>query len=83
VQPSLVVLPFTNMSGDPALDYFGDGITEDLTAQLARNPELKVIARSTAFAYKGKPVDMRQLGRDLGVRYALESSVRKAGVEGR
>ncbi len=79
VQPSLVVLPFTNMSGDPSLDYFGDGITEDLTAQLARNPELKVIARSTAFAYKGKPVDMRRLGRDLGARYALESSVRKAG----
>ena len=79
VQPSLVVLPFTNMSGDPSLDYFGDGITEDLTAQLARNPELRVIARSTAFAYKGKPVDMRRLGRELGARYALESSVRKAG----
>lgn len=78
-QPSLIVLPFANMSDDPSLDYFSDGITEDLTAQLAQNPELKVVARSTAFGLKDKPTDMRQLGRDLGVSYALESSVRKSG----
>ncbi|MEK0082012.1 adenylate/guanylate cyclase domain-containing protein [Benzoatithermus flavus] len=78
-EPTLIVLPFANMSGDLELDYFSDGLTEDLTTQLARNPELRVAARNTAFAYKGKAVDVRSIARDLGVRYALEGSVRRGG----
>jgi adenylate cyclase len=76
---SLVVLPFSNLSKDPEQDFFADGLTEDLTTDLSHLAGSFVIARNTAFTYKGKPVDMKQLGRDLGVRYALEGSVRRTG----
>jgi TolB-like protein/class 3 adenylate cyclase/Flp pilus assembly protein TadD len=76
---SLVVLPFDNLSGDPDQEYFADGLTEDLTADLSRIDGSFVIARNTAFTYKNKPVDIRQIGRDLGVRYVLEGSVRRSG----
>ena len=78
-KPSIAVLPFTNMSGDADQDYFADGITEDIITGLSRYSSLFVIARNSAFVYKGKAVDVRQVGRDLGVRYVLEGSVRKAG----
>ena len=68
---SIVVLPFTNLGGDPSKDYLADVITEELTSSLSRIAGSFVIARSTAFTYKGKPIDVRQVGRDLGVRYAL------------
>ena len=71
---SIVVLPFTNLSGDPAKDYLADVITEELTTALSRIRGAFVIARSTAFTYKGKPIDVKQIGKDLGVRYALEGS---------
>ena len=74
---SIVVLPFTNLSGDPAQDYFADGITENLTTELSRLHDSFVIARNTAFAYKGKPIDARQIGKELGVRYVLEGSVQR------
>ncbi len=77
-QPSIVVLPFANLSGDPLQDYFTDGIVEDITTELSRFSELFVIARNTSFTYKGQAVDVRAVGRDLGVRYVLEGSVRKA-----
>jgi adenylate cyclase len=76
---SLVVLPFANLSGDPDQEYFADGLTEDLTTDLSRIDGSFVIARNTAFTYKNKPVDVRQVGRDLGVRYVLEGSVRRSG----
>jgi adenylate cyclase len=76
---SIVVLPFTNMSSDPDQEYFVDGITDDLTTDLSRISGSFVIARNTAFTYKGKPVDAKQIGRELGVRYVLEGSVRRAG----
>ena len=76
---SFVVLPFTNLSNDPEQDYFADAITEDLTTDLSRIDGSFVIARNTAFAYKGKPVDVKQIGRELGVRYILEGSVRRLG----
>jgi class 3 adenylate cyclase/TolB-like protein/tetratricopeptide (TPR) repeat protein len=77
---SIVVLPFTNFSGDPEQDYFADAITDDLTTDLSAHlPDSFVIARNTAFTYKGKAVDVRTIGRELGVRYALEGSVRRAG----
>lgn len=75
---SLVVLPFANLSGDPEQDYFADGLTEDLTTALSRIDGSFVIARNTAFTYKNKPMDVRQIGRDLGVRYVLEGSVRRS-----
>jgi adenylate cyclase len=78
-KPSLAVLPFDNLSGDPEQGYFADGIVEDITTALARVSGLFVIARNSSFAYRGKPVDVRQVGRELGVRYVLEGSVRKAG----
>ena len=71
---SIVVLPFANLSGDPAQDYLADVITEELTTALSRSKGTFVIARSTAFTYKGKPIDVKQIGKDLGVRYALEGS---------
>ncbi|MCC8938144.1 winged helix-turn-helix domain-containing protein [Bradyrhizobium sp. Arg68] len=77
--PSIAVLPFTNMSGDPEQDYFADGIAEDITTALARCSRLTVIARNSAFTYKGKAVDIRQVGRELGVFYVLEGSVRRGG----
>jgi TolB-like protein len=79
VKPSIAVLPFLNMSGDPEQEYFADGITEDLTTALSQFRWLFVIARNSSFAFKGKMVDARQIGRELGVRYLLEGSVRKAG----
>jgi adenylate cyclase len=74
---SLVVLPFTNLSGDPAQDYYADGITENLTTELSRIKGSFVIARNTAFTYKGKPVDAKEIGKGLGVRYVLEGSVQR------
>jgi TolB-like protein len=78
-KPSLAVLPFQNMSGDPEQEYFADGIVEDITTAIARLSWLFVIARNSSFTYKGKAVDLKQVGRELGVRYVLEGSVRKAG----
>ena len=76
---SIVVLPFENLSGDKEQDYFADGITDDLTTDLSHLADSFVIARNTAFTYKGKPVDAKQIGRELGVRYLLEGSVRRLG----
>lgn len=76
---SIVVLPFANLSSDPDQEYFVDGITDDLTTDLSRISGSFVIARNTAFTYKGKPVDATQIGRELRVRYVLEGSVRRAG----
>jgi len=78
-KPSIAVLPFTNLSGDKEQEYFSDGITEDIITELSRFSELFVIARNSSFTYKGKPVDVRQVGRELGVRYLLEGSIRRAG----
>ena len=74
---SIAVLPFANLSGDPEQDYFADGLTDDLTTDLSHLPGSFVIAHSTASTYKGKAVDAKQVGRELGVRYALEGSVRR------
>ena len=74
---SIVVLPFTNLSGDPAQDYFADGVTENLTTDLSRIRDSFVIARNTAFTYKGKNLDAKQIGKELGVRYVLEGSVQR------
>lgn len=74
---SLVVLPFTNLSNDPGQDYFADGITENLTTDLSRIPRSFVIARNTAFTFKGKSMDVKQIGEELGVRYVLEGSVQR------
>ena len=78
-KPSLAVLPFQNMSGDPEQEYFADGMVEDITTAIARLPWLFVIARNSSFTYKGKSIDVKQIGRELGVRYVLEGSVRKGG----
>ena len=78
-QPSIAVLPFDNMSGDPEQEYFVDGITEDLITDLSQVSGLFVIARNSVFTYKGKPVKVQQVGRELGVQYVLEGSVRKSG----
>jgi TolB-like protein/class 3 adenylate cyclase len=77
-KPSIAVLPFQNMSGDPEQEYFADGIVEDIITALARSPGLFVTARNSSFTYKGRAVDIKQVGRELGVRYVLEGSVRKA-----
>ena len=77
-KPSIAVLPFQNMSGDPEQEYFADGMVEDIITALSRFKSLFVIARNSSFTYKGKAVDIRQVGRELGVRYVLEGSVRKA-----
>ena len=77
-KPSIAVLPFANMSGDAEQEYFTDGITDDIVTELARFHELFVIARNSSFSYKGKSADVRQVGRELGVRYVLEGSIRKA-----
>ena len=76
--PSIAVLPFDNMSGDPEQDYFSNGMTEDIITDLSKVPGLLVIARNSSFAYKGKSVDIRNVGRELGVRSVLEGSVRRA-----
>jgi TolB-like protein len=78
VQPSIAVLPFQNMSGDPGQEYFADGMVEEIITALSRFRSLFVIARNSSFAYKGRFVDVKQVGRDLGVRYLLEGSVRRA-----
>jgi adenylate cyclase len=78
-KPSIAVLPFTNLSGDPEQEYFADGMVEDIISGLSRIGWLFVIARNSSFTYKGKAVDVKQVGRELGVRYVLEGSVRKGG----
>lgn len=78
-RPSIAVLPFTNMSGDPEQEYFADGITEDIITALSRIRQLFVISRMTTFTYKGQTVDIKTVTKDLGVRYVLEGSVRRAG----
>jgi TolB-like protein/class 3 adenylate cyclase/Tfp pilus assembly protein PilF len=79
-RPSIAVLPFQNMSGDPEQEYFADGMVEDIITNLSRIKWLFVIARNSSFTYKGRGVDVKQVGRELGVRYVLEGSVRKAGT---
>src|SRR5439155_15768280 len=78
-RPSIAVLPFNNVSGDPEQEYFVDGITEDIITALSKWRWFLVIARNSTFAYKGKSIDLKQVGRDLGVRYVLEGSMRRAG----
>jgi adenylate cyclase len=78
-RPSIAVLPFQNMSGDPEQEYFADGMVEEIITALSRFEHLFVIARNSSFTYKGRAVDVKQIGRELGVRYVLEGSVRKAG----
>jgi len=78
-KPSIAVLPFQNMSGDPEQEYFADGMVEEIITALSRIRWLFVIARNSSFTYKGQAVDVKQVGRELGVRYVLEGSVRKAG----
>ena len=78
-KPSIAVLPFQNMSGDPEQEYFADGMVEDIITALSRFKSLFVIARNSSFTYKGKAVEIKRVGRELGVRYVLEGSVRKAG----
>jgi adenylate cyclase len=78
-KPSVAVLPFQNMSGDPEQEYFADGVVEDIVTALSRFNSLFVIARNSSFTYKGNAVDIKKVGRELGVRYVLEGSVRKAG----
>jgi adenylate cyclase len=78
-KPSIAVLPFANMSGDPEQEYFSDGLTEEIITALSKVPKLFVIARNSVFTYKGKPVKVNQVAEELGVRYVLEGSIRKAG----
>src|SRR5205807_2999799 len=78
-KPSIAVLPFTDMSGEPGQAYFSDGITEDIITELSRFSELFVIARNSSFRFKGSSPDIRQVGRALGVRYVLVGSIRRAG----
>jgi adenylate cyclase len=78
-KPSVAVLPFTNISTDPEQEFFGDGIAEDVITALSRYPSLFVIARNSSFTYKGRAVDVKQIGRELGVRYVLEGSLRRSG----
>ena len=80
-RPSVAVLPFANLSGDPSQDYFADGITEDLITDLAKLSGLDVIARNSVFAYKGKPAALADVARDLGVRFVVEGSVRRTGEQ--
>ena len=78
-KPSIAVLPFVNMSGDPDQEYFSDGLTEDLITDLSKTSDFFVVARNLVFPYKGKAVRLQQVSRELGVRYIVEGSVRKAG----
>ena len=77
-KPSIAVLPFDNMSGDPEQEYFSDGITEEIITALSKTPKLFVIARNSSFTYKGKPVNVQQVGRELGVRYVLGGKCSKS-----
>ena len=78
-RPSIAVLPFTNLLGDPEHEYLADGLTEDIITGLSRVKQFFVIARNTSFTYKGRAVDVQEVSRDLGVRYVLEGSIRAAG----
>ena len=78
-KPSIAVLPFANLNADPEQEYFADGIVGDIITELSRFSELFVIARNSSFQYKGKAVDVRRVGRELGVRYVLEGSIRRGG----
>src|SRR5262249_23968210 len=78
-KPSIAVLPFINLSGEPGQEYFVDGMVEEITTAIAKVPWLFVIARDSSFTYKGKTVDVKQVSRELGVRYVVEGSVRKSG----
>jgi TolB-like protein len=78
-KPSIAVLPFVNMSGDPTQQYFSDGVTEDIITELSRFHQISVVARNSAFQYRDKAVDVKQVGRELGVQYVVEGSVRKVG----
>jgi adenylate cyclase len=78
-KPSIAVMPFANMSGDPEQDYFADGMVEEITTALSRIKWLFVIARNSSFTYKGQVIEVKQVGRELGVRHVLEGSVRKSG----
>jgi adenylate cyclase len=78
-KPSIAVLAFTNMSGDPAQEYFSDGVADDIITELSRDRSLFVIARNSSFTYKGRAVDIKQVGHELGVRYVLEGSVQRSG----
>src|SRR5207253_857573 len=78
-KPSVAVLPFANMSSDPEQEFLADGIAEDVITALSRYPSLFVIARNSCFTYKGRAVDVKEVGRELGVRYVLEGSLRKSG----
>ena len=77
-KPSIAVLPFTNMSGDPEQEYFADGITEDIITELSKFHQLFVIARNSSFNFKGKPADSREVARQLGVRYVLKGTIRRS-----
>ena len=81
-KPSIAVLPFQNMSGDPEQEYFADGVVEEITTALSRIRWLFVIARNSSFTYKGQAVDVKRAGRELGVRYVLEGSVQRGGQAG-
>src|SRR5262249_52240260 len=78
-KPSIAVLPFTNMSGDAEQEYFSDGMPEDLITDISKVSGLFVIARNSSFTYKGKAIKVQEIGRELGVRFVLEGSIRKAG----
>src|SRR5262249_56416092 len=78
-RPAIAVLPFTNLCGDPEQEYFSDGIAEDIITTLSKSRALFVIARNSSFTYKRKAVAVKDIGRELGVRYVLEGSTRKAG----
>ncbi|TJW72186.1 MAG: adenylate cyclase, partial [Mesorhizobium sp.] len=78
-QPSIAVLPFQNLSGDMEQEYFADGMVEDIVTALAHFRALFVVARNSSFTYKGRSIDIKQVGRELGVRYVVEGSVRRAG----
>src|SRR5659263_394374 len=77
-KPSIAVLPFENMTGDPKQEYFADGFTEQIITSLSKIPEMFVISRNSTFSYKGKPVKVQQVGEELGVRYVLEGSIQKS-----
>ena len=79
VRPSIAVLPFANMSGDPEQEFFADGLTEDILTELSRRRELFVISRTSSFVYKGQAANLREVAQKLGARYLVEGSVRKAG----
>ena len=78
-KPSIAVLPFVNMSEDKSQEFFSDGLTEEIITALSKTPRLFVIARNSSFVYKGKPVNVQQVSRELGVKYVLEGSVRRSG----